>query len=51
MAYRKLSRRHRDGLQGQFKRFGIDYAALSTTTDYLPALHRLLKNHTRRKSL
>jgi uncharacterized protein (DUF58 family) len=50
MAYRKLSRRHRDGLQRQFKRFGIDHAALSTTTEYLPALHRLLKNHALRKS-
>ncbi|MEE2733860.1 MAG: DUF58 domain-containing protein [Verrucomicrobiota bacterium] len=45
MAYRKLSRRYREGMQRQFKRFGIDHASLSTTTDYLPALHHLLKRH------
>ena len=45
MAYRKLSRRYREGMQRQFKRFGIDHASLSTTTDYLPTLHHLLKRH------
>ena len=50
MAYRKLSRRHREGLRKQFKRFGIDHASLSTTADYLPALHRLLKRHALRKA-
>ena len=50
MAYRKLSRRHREGLRCQFKRFGIDHASLSTTSDYLPGLHRLLKRHALRKS-
>jgi len=50
MAYRKLSRRHREGLQRQFKRYGIDHAALSTTSDFLPALHRLLKRHALRKT-
>lgn len=45
MAYRKLSSRYREGLNRQFKRFGIDHASLSTTSDYLPALHRLLKRH------
>lgn len=49
MAYRKLSRRHREGLRKQFKRFGIDSATLTTTRDYLPALHRLLKRHAQRK--
>ncbi len=50
MAYRKLTRRHREGLRKQFKRFGIDNATLSTTSDYLPALHRLLKRHALRKT-
>ena len=50
MAYRKLSRRHREGLRRQFKRFGIDHASLSTTSDYLPALRRLLKRDALRKS-
>nr|NIP93915.1 DUF58 domain-containing protein [Akkermansiaceae bacterium] len=46
----KLSRRYREGLRKQFKRFGIDHASLSTTSDYLPALHRLLKRHAQRKT-
>ena len=49
MAYRKLTRRHREGLARQFKRYGIDHATLSTTRDYLPALHKLLKRHALRK--
>ena len=43
MAYRKLSRRYREGMRKQFRRFGIDHAGLSTTTNYLPSLRRLLK--------
>ena len=50
MAYRKLTQRHWEGLRRQFKRFGIDSASLSTTSDYLPALHRLLKRHALRKN-
>lgn len=50
MAYRKLSKRYREGLHRQFKRFGIDHATLSTTQDYLPALHKLLRRHTLRKN-
>ena len=48
MAFRKLTSRHREGIARLFKRHGIDYASLSTTEDYLPALHRLLKRHARR---
>ncbi len=50
MAYRKLTRRHREGLARQFKKHGVDHAALSTTGDFLPALRRLLKDHALRKS-
>ena len=50
MAYKKLTRRHRQGVRSIFKRYGIDHASLSTGSDYLPALHRLLKRHALRKS-
>jgi uncharacterized protein (DUF58 family) len=50
MAYQKLSRRHRQGIRGIFKRYGIDHASLSTASDYLPALHKLLKRHAVRKT-
>lgn len=50
MAHSKLSRRHREGVRTIFKRYGIDHAELSTTKDYLPALHRLLKRHALRKN-
>ena len=45
MAYRKMSRRYREGVHRQFRKFGIDYANLSTSGDYLPTLQRLLKQH------
>jgi uncharacterized protein (DUF58 family) len=50
MAYHKLTRRHRQGVRSIFKRYGIDHASLSTGSDYLPALHRLLKRHALRKN-
>ena len=49
MAYRKLTRRYREGMKRQFTRYGISHATLSTTGDYLPVLHRLLKRHTSAK--
>ena len=49
MAYQKLSRRHREGIRRTFKKYGIDHASISTASDYLPALHKLLKRHARRK--
>ena len=45
MAYRKMSRRYREGVHRQFQKFGIDHANLSTSSDYLPTLQRLLKHH------
>lgn len=50
MAHRKLSRRHREGVRAIFKRYGIDHAEVSTSRDYLPSLHRLLKRHALRKN-
>jgi uncharacterized protein (DUF58 family) len=50
MAYHKLTRRHRQGVRSIFKHYGIDHASLSTASDYLPALHRLLKRHALRKN-
>jgi len=43
MAYRKLTRRYREGMRRQFRRFGIDHASLSTAENYLPTLQHLLK--------
>ena len=50
MAYQKLPRRHRQGVRAIFKRYGIDHASISTSSDYLPALHQLLKRHALRKN-
>ena len=50
MAYQKLTRRHRQGVRAIFKRYGIDHASISTSSDYLPALHQLLKRHALRKN-
>ena len=50
MAYQKLTRRHRQGVRAIFKKYGIDHASVSTCSDYLPALHQLLKRHALRKS-
>ena len=49
MAYRKLTRRQREGVTSTLKRHAIDHANLSTTTDPLPALHLLLKRHGKKK--
>ena len=43
MAYMKLSRRYREGMRRQFRRYGIDNVSLSTTENYLPSLQHLLK--------
>ena len=43
MAYKKLSRRYREGMRRQFHRYGIDHVSLSTAENYLPALQHLLK--------
>jgi uncharacterized protein (DUF58 family) len=49
MAYEKLSRRQREGVEAVLKRHGIDSAQLQTTRDPLPALHQLLKRHGRKR--
>jgi len=45
MSYEKLTRRHREGVASILKKHAIETAALSTTSDPLPALHQLLKRH------
>ncbi|MGJ8695140.1 MAG: DUF58 domain-containing protein [Verrucomicrobiaceae bacterium] len=45
----KLSRRYREGLDAFFKKQGIDHAPISTTRDYLPALHQLFQRRAKRK--
>ncbi|MGB1261040.1 MAG: DUF58 domain-containing protein, partial [Akkermansiaceae bacterium] len=50
MGYSKLLRRQREGLDLLFKQQGIDHLNLRTNRDYLPALHRLFKARTRRRS-
>ena len=50
MGYQKLSKRHDEGLERLFKQYGIDHLSLSTTGDYLPDLHRLFKERTRRRN-
>jgi uncharacterized protein (DUF58 family) len=49
MSYEKLSRRHREGVASVMKKHAIDSAKLSTTSDPLPALHQLLKRHSRKR--
>lgn len=49
MAYQKLTSRQREGVDVILKRHAIDTAKLTTTRDPLPALHRLLKRHGRKK--
>lgn len=49
MAYQKLSGRQREGVSATLKRHSIDTAKLLTTADPLPALHRLLKRHGRKR--
>ncbi|MGE9267993.1 MAG: DUF58 domain-containing protein [Verrucomicrobiales bacterium] len=48
MGYQKLSRRYREGLRAFFKKNAVDHLEVPTTGDYLPALHRLLKQRARR---
>ena len=50
MGFQKLSKRHSEGLERLFKQYGIDHLELSTTGDYLPHLHRLFKERTRRRN-
>jgi uncharacterized protein (DUF58 family) len=49
MAYRKLMRRHREGVERLFRRHGIDSAVLSTDGDPLRELHRLFRRRSRRQ--
>lgn len=50
MGFQKLSKRHDEGLERLFKQYGIDHLSLTTTGDYLPDLHRLFKERTRRRN-
>ena len=50
MGFDKLTRRHSEGITQLFDKKGIDHLNLSTTEDYLPHLHRLFKNRTRRRT-
>ena len=50
MGFERLSQRHNEGLAQLFKQQGIDHLELSTTGDYLPHLHRLFKERTRRRN-
>ena len=50
MGFSKLTRRHNEGLSRLFKQLGIDQLKLTTNGDYLPHLHRLFKDRTRRRS-
>ncbi len=50
MGFSKLSKRHSEGMTRLFKQNGIDHLELSTTGDYLPHLHRLFKERTRRRN-
>lgn len=49
MAYRKLMKRHREGVDRLFRKHGIDSANLSTDGDPLRELHRLFRNRSRRQ--
>ena len=49
MGFEKLTQRHEEGITQLFKKQGIDHLKLSTTGDYLPALHRLFRARTRRR--
>jgi uncharacterized protein (DUF58 family) len=50
MGFRKLTRRHKEGITQLFNQQGIDHLSLSTTGDYLPHLHKLFKNRTRKRN-
>ena len=47
MAYTKLARRHREGINSILKKHGILTAEIQTHEDPLPALHQLFKSHAR----
>ena len=50
MGFERHSQRHNEGLAQLFKQQGIDHLELSTTGGYLPHLHRLFKERTRRRN-
>lgn len=50
MAYRKLRSRFTEGLTKFFKKHSIDYATFSTTEDFYPALHTLLRARAGKRS-
>jgi uncharacterized protein (DUF58 family) len=50
MGYAKLMRRQLEGVSSLFKKHGIDAADLMTDGDTLAALHKLLKQRSRRRS-
>jgi uncharacterized protein (DUF58 family) len=50
MGFDKLTRRHEEGITRLFKQQGIDHLKLSTNGDYLPHLHRLFRERTRRRN-
>lgn len=49
MAYRKLMRRHREGVDRLLRKHGIDSATLATDGDPLRELHRLFRRRSRRQ--
>ncbi|MBT8036134.1 MAG: DUF58 domain-containing protein [Verrucomicrobiae bacterium] len=49
MGFRKLTRRHNEGITQLFHQHGIDHLKLRTNGDYLPHLHRLFKSRTHRR--
>jgi len=49
MAYRKLMRRHREGVDRLLRKHGIDSATLATDGDPLRELHRLFHRRSRRQ--
>ena len=50
MGYRKLTTRQQEGISSVLKKHGIDSAILETDKDTLPALHKLLKRRSRKRS-
>ncbi|BCU79766.1 DUF58 domain-containing protein [Luteolibacter sp. LG18] len=48
--YAELTRRQREQVSAVFKKHGIDVAELDTRTDSLPALHKLLKKRSRKRT-
>lgn len=50
MAFAKLMDRQIEGVNGIFKKYGIDSTDLSTHGDTLAALHQLLRQHGRKRS-